>query len=122
MHCICNCIRENHPVGEKCYCSLQSSSKNVSIIDEREQSVCRNHRIQTGELDMVWKSQCLLSIMDLNIYVDKMEGVGRVFTCCCVIVTLLKLMGVASGCFGGEFTLLLFIGVMGSWLLVVGRS
>ena len=25
-------------------CSLQSSSKNVSIFDEGEQSICRNHR------------------------------------------------------------------------------
>ena len=53
-------------------CSLQSSSKNVSIFYEREQHICRNHmsQCQQGSWAMVWNSH-VSTIYDLTFMLTK---------------------------------------------------
>ena len=55
-------------------CSLQSSSKNVSIFNERERSICRNHWSQSLQGSWIWKVPCVYRLYGPNVYVDKMKA------------------------------------------------
>ena len=58
--------------------SLQSSSKNVSILMRRTKRLQKSQEPKsTGELAMVWKSHVSTVYMDLNVYVDKMKELAE---------------------------------------------
>ena len=56
-------------------CSLQSSSKNVSIFYEQHESICTNHRSQSQQrgVGCGLEVPCVYHQYGPNVYVDKME-------------------------------------------------